>query len=648
MAVDPMRFLSKSLLVLSALATVAHGLGCMKFEDGAQGDIALGTHVEDWRQEVIYQVLIDRFADGDAGNNYRVDLTTPGHWHGGDWKGLEDKLDYLDDLGVTTLWISPVVKNVDTDAGFDGYHGYWTQDMTEVNPHFGDLTALRSMVAAAHERKMKVILDIVTNHVGQVFYYDINKNGQPDNDVFGGGQGNQSPVEHVTEYDPEFDPRGVQSRTSLGESGPAPVIFQYDPATNHLPPVPELFEDPRVYNRKGRTFNFDELDQLVHGDFPGGLKDVNTSRCDVKRAMTDVYARWVELADFDGFRIDTVKHVEHEFWRYFTQNVRLRLKEKGKNNFFMFGEAFDGDDSLIGSFTKHAVPAHANDEALGGDLARENGPEAAGGCPGAEPITGDMLDGVFYFSQYFQAIRDVFRDGNKTSQIASLWDGRAQNFGSEPNANGTGLPPTTTLVNFLDNHDVPRFLYNGYGVSQLKADPRQTLSNALLFLLTENGIPCIYYGTEQELNGGNDPANREDLWNTGYKTETPTFQWIKKLTGIRKRHKALTLGDQKVIWATDHTGDEEDAGIFAFERTGGDAGAEYALAVFNTNPAKSSATKHGDAVMKTSLPKDATLVDILTTDKKAYVVGADGALDLTLLPITGSLLVPGEQVSPED
>ncbi|MEZ4301133.1 MAG: alpha-amylase family glycosyl hydrolase [Polyangiaceae bacterium] len=638
-----MKSLRNLTLALTASLLGVSASSCMSVPEGAAGEIALETHVDDWRDEVIYQVLVDRFADGDAGNNYRVDLTAQGHWHGGDWKGLEDNLDYLQDLGVTTLWISPVVKNVDTDAGFDGYHGYWTQDFTEVNPHFGDLAALRSLVRSAHDRDMKVILDIVTNHVGQLFYYDINKNGQPDKDVFGGGKANQSGVVNVTEYDPEFDPRGVQAYTSLGESGPAPVVWQWDPASNHVPPNPLLFQDVNVYNRKGRTFNFDDLDQLVHGDFPGGLKDVDTSRCDVKRGMVDIFARWVELTDLDGFRIDTVKHVEHEFWRYFAQNVRIRLAEKGKKNFFMFGEAFDGKDDLIGSFTKHTVPAHLHDELLGGDLARENAE-----CPGAAPITGDMLDGVFYFSQYFQAIRDVFRDAQSTRRIQTLWEARAVNYGTEPNANGTGLPPTKTLVNFLDNHDVPRFLYNQSGVSQFKAEPKVALKNALLFLLSEDGIPCIYYGTEQELNGGNDPANREDLWNTGYRTDVPTFQWIKRLTGIRKRHAALTRGDQAVVWSTDHTGDEEDAGIFAFERAGGDAGAEYALVVFNTHTSKSSSTKDGTSVMTTSLPEGTTLVDILPPEKPAFIVGPNGTLDLTLAATSGMLLVPGEQVSPED
>src|SRR5262245_59998239 len=82
--------------------------GCMEFDEGMADEIELGTHVTDWRQEVIYQLLVDRFADGDVGNNFRVDLTAQGKYHGGDWRGLWGKLDYLEELGVTTLWISPL------------------------------------------------------------------------------------------------------------------------------------------------------------------------------------------------------------------------------------------------------------------------------------------------------------------------------------------------------------------------------------------------------------------------------------------------------------------------------------------------------------------------------------------------------------
>lgn len=609
-------------LLVGALAALP-ATGCMRFEEGEAGEIQIATHVADWRQEVIYQVLVDRFADGDAGNNFRVDLSAQGKYHGGDWRGLYDRLDYLDELGVTTLWISPLVKNVDTDAGFDGYHGYWTQDLYQLNPHYGDLAGLRRLVNGAHARGMKVILDIVTNHMGQIFYYDINRNGEPDDRV--SGSGSTSEVKHINEYDPDFDPRGVQSFTSLGESGDAPVIFVYDAATNHVPPS-GIFGYEEVYNRKGRTYNFDDPDQLLHGDFPGGLKDVNTALCEVKQAMVDAYARWIELTDIDGFRIDTVKHVEREFWRYFTQKVRLRLAAKGKSNFFMFGEAFDGRDDLVGSFTKNDLPV---------DIDREN--ECAFG-PGGDgvAITGDQLDSVFYFPQHFQAIRDVFQYAQGTQRIADLWANRLVNYGATPAAGGTGLPPTKTLVNFLDNHDVPRFLYSGKGEDALK--------NALLFLFTEDGLPCVYYGTEQGFAGGNDPANREDLWVSGYDTAAPMYKWIKRLSGLRKAYPALTLGDLAVTWASDRTAGEDDAGVFAFERKGGDAGDSYALVVFNTNQIHPSSPVFGGTPMKVSVPPGTVLVDVLSADGAQYTVDASGGLTITLPKTSGALLIPQNQL----
>ncbi|HEY6039811.1 MAG TPA: alpha-amylase family glycosyl hydrolase, partial [Kofleriaceae bacterium] len=197
----------------------------------------------DWRDQVIYQIMVDRFADGDPNNNMNVEPSVPGKFHGGDWQGVIDHLDYLHDLGVTALWISPVVKNVEDDAGFDSYHGYWTQDFLRPNAHFGDLEKLRELVDAAHAKGMLVILDVVTNHMGQLFYYDINGNGQPDDSISGGGYGHtclqictQNPsacsadeieyctqgkdyLERIIEWDPDYDPRGVQGWTSLGFSG---------------------------------------------------------------------------------------------------------------------------------------------------------------------------------------------------------------------------------------------------------------------------------------------------------------------------------------------------------------------------------------------------------------------------------------------
>ena len=113
----------------------------------------------DWRDEIIYQVIVDRFANGDINNDHRVVQSALGRYQGGDWQGQIDHLDYLTDLGVTALWISPNVKNIDYDAGFDGYHGYWTQSFTKINPHFGSPAKLRELVDKAHARGMKIILD---------------------------------------------------------------------------------------------------------------------------------------------------------------------------------------------------------------------------------------------------------------------------------------------------------------------------------------------------------------------------------------------------------------------------------------------------------------------------------------------------------
>ncbi len=628
--------LGRGLATLALLGGIAAAAGCMHFQE-FQEPIELDTHVDDWRDEIIYQILVDRFADGDDANNFSLDPTGMARYHGGDWRGIEDKLDYIESLGVTALWISPVIKNVETDANVDGYHGYWAQDFGATNPHFGDLIALRSLVDAAHARGMKIIIDIVTNHVGQAFYYDINMNGVPDIQLQGDGSG-KSPVQHVTEYDPDFDPRGVQAFTSLGEAGPAPVIFQYDPATNHVPPQPAIFAKAETYNRRGRTYNFDIPDQLLHGDFPGGLKDIDTTRCEVKREFVDVYARWIELTDADGYRIDTIKHVEYDFWRYFTQRLRQRLGAQGKNNFLMFGEAFDGNDALVGSFTRNDYYNHWTDDKTESPEALER--DASCGDDGPA-LTGDMLDSVFYFPQHYQGFADVVRNGGGSQKLADLWAARPTNYGTTPAADGIGISPAKAQINFIDNHDVARFLF------WIKNEPESVkiplLHNALFLLLTMDGMPCIYYGTEQEFDGGNDPSNREDLWTSGYDTSGRTFKWTQKLIALRKAYVALRRGDTQVVWASEHSDAESDAGIFAFERFGGDAGENYALAIMNNSRRATASPEFMDTRMTVSVAPGTVLVDVLGGDSQ-YTVQGDGSLGIVLQPLTRALLVPAGAV----
>lgn len=650
-------------------------LACMSCLNAPEpGSQALTTQVDDWRDEVIYQVLTDRFFDGDYSNNYRVNVNDPSAYHGGDWVGIIEKLDYLTDLGVTALWISPAVKNVEMDAGFSSYHGYWTQDFTRANPHFGDLTSLRELVDAAHEKGIKVILDIVTNHVGQAFYYDINKNGQPDDVLMGQGGAIGNPLEQdegtsdlvrITEWDPDFDITGVQSWTSLGPSGNAPIEFVNMPELGRVAPYPAIFADEQAYNRKGRVtvWNYPSscdcgngrcsfkgaehcsLAQLslgsdvcacngescawrddqacmrtqeVLGDFPGGLKDIKTTRQDVRDALFEVFARWIEVSDIDGFRIDTLKHVEPSFWEDFSPRIREFAKSKGKKNFFMFGEAFDGSDELLGSYTQ-----------------------------------GDGVDSLFYFSAYYELYRNKFLgDGSRTCEIERL---HCRRHGCEVDPCGEGGPiaalyneegkvsgPTSAngellnsrqlVVNFASNHDVGRFLYF-MPTTWSAAEKQKVLHMGLAYLMTTDGIPSLYYGVEQQFSGGNDPANRETMWNPSFyegreymdgeasvtwqpfDQSNPTYVWLKKLIQLRKDHVALRRGDFQTRWSTQSDlGD--DHGIYVFERRHSD---EVALVAMNLFPTRGSRTSSGGSTMKVGFEPGTVLKDALDSTYEVVV-----------------------------
>lgn len=624
---------------LALLIAVSLPVGACFSLDELDKDVEHKTYVQDWRDEMIYQVLVDRFANGDTSNDWGVVSHAPARYHGGDWKGLEDKLDYIQSLGMTTLWISPIVKNVDQDATIDGYHGYWTQDFTGLNPHFGDMASLRSMVKAAHARNMKVVLDIVTNHVGQVFFYDINGNGVPDEAVWGGGYHEpdqpEHPLEHRMEYDPDYEEPYVFARTSLGPAGPAPIYFFQDGNSNHMAPEcdgcpdPGLFLRREAYHLRGRVWDWgkDECcyyklegleipsycsasdvsdlicNQVPNGDFPGGLKDLATENPKVRQAMQYVFRRWLKLVDFDGFRIDTIKHVDHGFWQEFATGIRQYTKSVGKERFLMFGEAFTGFDPMIGSYTRQGE-----------------------------------LDSAFYFSQKYRVFDGVFKSGQPTSEVASLFVERQNNYGwgdrTESQTDGAGQPPTKILVNFLDNHDVARFLYD--------KPSKPALFSALTFLFTEDGIPCVYYGTEQDFSGGNDPANREDLWGTGYATHGDTFRFMQKLTGLRKKYEALRRGDLEIKLV-----DRAGAGILAFERFTGD---QRVLVVINTSDEDFKETlgnKPGDApgaapsVLQTGFGGGTALRDELgMTPEGGAVVAPDGTLSINLGPREARILVP--------
>jgi glycosidase len=662
-------------VVAICLALVACG-GASDQEHPADRPHQANTNV-DWRDQVIYQIVVDRFANGDPNNDFNVEPTAMGRFHGGDWQGIIDHLDYLKALGVTALWISPVVKNVESDAGFDSYHGYWTQDFLRPNAHFGDLDKLRELVDTAHSKGFLVILDVVTNHMGQLFYYDINGNGQPDDTISGGGYSHtclqicaQNPsqcsqdeltycakgagyLERIIEWDPDYDDRGVQGWTSLGFSGPATIRFTDWPDQNRTPPPrpPDWFgwdpnkpwfDDGSWYHKKGRVYVWwHEADystefvrtQETTGDFPGGLKDLDTDNPDVKDALIRSFKYWIDVADFDGFRIDTVKHIDRPevdrnvrgFWGDFDDGMRAEAHRLGKSNFFIFGEAFDGKDDLIGSYTFGGQDAQ-------GSFGR--------------------FDSVFYFSQKYRGIDAVFAQAQPTKNLECLYNSRVgrnttdawcnsngypigPDFGNQPHAmpdqGGIGLSPQQVPVNFLDNHDLPRFMFG-------QTDPN-VLRSALTYLFTWDGIPCVYYGTEQLFNGGVDPANREDMFlgnqAMGYPpfdTNNDTFKMVQGMIQMRKDHPALRHGQVTPLWSTTVAGARRDAGIFAFERNS--PGEELAFVILNASDQSSEScapSSEGGACVHTTFPPGTQLHDAMPgSDGMTFTVRGDGTLDVTV------------------
>lgn len=527
-----------------------------------------------WSDEVIYQILTDRFANGDPGNDQDVDLGCAGCYHGGDWQGIIDQLDYLEGLGVTAIWISPVMENADSPIS-DAYHGYWPSAFDRPNPHFGELADLHALVDACHARNIRVIVDVVINHLGPVFYYDINENGTLEIAAPGGEVGN--------ELAPPYASGGVQADAG----GPAPVVFFDENAVS-----PPAFRDTSWYNRRGQILDFNDPEQSLLGDFKGGLRDLDTSRSDVRAAVLDITLNWLSEVELDGLRYDAAKHVEPDVWPDFLGAVRA-----SHDNLFQFPEVLDG-------FTPNLVPWTQDGK----------------------------FDSVLDFATKFAAFDEVFAGTQPTTRLEEVYRDQATSFATESHEGGIDTPPNRALVRFLDNHDVPRF------ASFATAGARNT---ALAYLLTSDGIPVIYYGTEQGFDGAIDPANREDLWDSGYDTSHPVYQWIAELNEIRSTYEVFRRGDTRYVWTTDHTGGEVDAGLVAYERF---TATERALVVINVHDAQTSETRSvGAGTMQVSFAPGTELVDLLDSSS-TYTVEPTGELLMSVPPRGTRILVPAATV----
>jgi glycosidase len=414
------------------------------------------TLAADFKREVIYQIITDRFFDGNSANNNPAQSSglydsTKTNWRaywGGDLAGVQQKMSYLAGMGVTAIWISPTVDNLNANIP-DGngnptasYHGYQGRDFKRVEEHSGNSsnnwTEFDNLVTAAHQNGIKVIVDFAPNHSTQ---------------------------DNAGEFGALYD-----NGTFLGN---------YTNDTNGY------------FHHNGNIQNWDDRYQVQYYTL-FNLADINQ-----EHATMDAYmkasAQLFQQHGVDGFRIDAIKHITWG-WQYSLANS---IYTNGDS--FLFGEWYQ---------TSTADPLYRDSY----KYANKSGIS--------------MLD--FPLNT---AIRNVFGSNANFSEIDNVLAAEAANFTWDED-----------LVTFIDNHDMTRFP---------SVNSNQTrLHQALAFILTQRGIPCIYYGTEQYLvnntSGGGDPYNRPMM--NAFSTSTTAYTLTNRLSALRRNNTAVPYGSTQQRW----------------------------------------------------------------------------------------------------
>ena len=598
-----------AVLVLGVSAPVAAAGNNGQSGDGGYAKHAPRPGVTD---QDFYFVMGDRFANGDPANDTGgltgdrlvtgFDPAGKGFYNGGDLDGLRSKLDYIQGLGTDAIWLTPIFKNKPVqleDGPSAGYHGYWITDFTQVDPHLGTNQDLAELVDAAHDRGMKVFFDIITNHTA---------------DVVGYAEGDRRPyvskdaVPYQDAAGQPFDDRDYAGTSSFPVLDPA-TSFPYepvlDPAEENLK-SPAWLNDLTMYHNRGDTTFVGENSQ--YGDF-FGLDDLFTERPEVVDGMVDIYEAWVEDFDIDGFRIDTMKHVNDEFWQVFGPSMQAIATADGNPDFFMFGEvALDGSDAAAKSFTSHYT-------------------------------THDRMQAILDFP-FQDAARGFASRGLDNQRLAQFFAN--DDWYTDRDSNVYSLPT------FLGNHDmgrIGRFLkVDNAGADDAELLARDRLAHELMYF--SRGNPVVYYGDEQGFtgNGGDQLARQsmfasqvpeylgDDLIGTdrthaqdNFVTDAPIYQAIKTLAAITDDRPALRDGAQQMRYAS------SGPGVVAFSRIDRKHQKEYVVALNNSESTAS-------AQVPTFIRKG-TFRKVYGAGPAQLATGSHGTLPVTLGGLSTSVYV---------
>ncbi|WP_088283792.1 alpha-amylase family glycosyl hydrolase [Ideonella sp. A 288] len=483
-----------------------------------------------WEDQTLYFFMLDRFSDGretDYVGNDGFLVTGPGTvryfapndfdsavgsgaaaaaWRdaggrfvGGTLKGATSKIGYLARLGITAIWVSPVFKQ---PPWAESYHGYGVQDFLAVEPRFGSSDDLRDLVATAHAHGIHVILDIILNHTGPVFDYD------PDRYPTDSG------------FDPRWDGGAYEVKGWRDAAGGATLPFPQTTADPDAAVWPRELQQADAFTRKGRIDNWDYAPEFLEGDFLD-LKDVHLGVGSIDhyavspalRALVRAYQYWIAFADIDGFRIDTVKHMDPGAVRYFTACIHEFAQSIGKEHFILIGEITGGRGNAFA-------------------LREATGLDAALGIDDIPDKLEYLAKGHRNPSDYF----DLFRNSYELGKDSHVW------FRDK-------------VVTLYDDHDQVR---KGPHKARFAADGGAPFAlNAMVLNALTLGIPCIYYGSEQGFDGAgdNDRYIRETMFGGDFGAfrstdrhafdETlPLFRSVAALLAVRRSSLALRRGRQ--------------------------------------------------------------------------------------------------------
>ncbi len=543
----------------------------------AVADEASAFRLRPPEDEIVYFLLPDRFENGDRKNDRGglrgdrlktgFDPTHKGFYHGGDLAGLTARLDYIESLGATAIWLGPIYQNkpVQGPKGDEsaGYHGYWVTDFLSVDRHFGTNAELRKFVDAAHARGIKVYLDIITNHTADVISYR---------------ECPSSSCAYRSRADYPYSRRGglagpAINDSFLGDAGAhqttdnfarlTDMSFAYTPfipSGEEKVKNPAWLNDPRYYHNRGNTTFAGESSTM--GDFMG-LDDLMTEHPRVVEGFIEIFGWWIDEFGIDGFRIDTAKHVNPEFWQAFVPAMRKRAAARGIPNFYIFGEvATDEMDPVTLARQTHIARFPA------------------------------VLDFAFA-----AAARDTIAGTRGTQWLTRLFEADPTYAGVDHTA--------LALPTFVSNHDAGRFAYFVRKARPDATDAEQLarvkLAHSMLFLL--RGVPVVYYGDEQGFIGlGNDQAARQSMfpsqvmsYNTdkllgttattatsSFEREHPLRSHIAALANLRKAQGGLRRGAQVTRF------DSAEPGLFVASRFDPQTRREI-LVAFNTATTAQSA-----------------------------------------------------------